>query len=254
MEIFYTATAILCFAVGLSLGLLGGGGSILMVPLFVYIAKFSATEAIALSLLIVGFSSAAGVIKYFKQGFINRRLIVLFVAPGIVASYFGARLANSVSSEKLLLMFGILMAIIAVILYAKSSEQSKNQLSAVCRPNLILSIAIGGLIGFLTGLLGVGGGFLIVPAIALLMKCSMRIAIGTSLAIISINSASGFLGHLPEMTTPAPLSMLFLVSTLGGTITGTKFSDYFSISFLEKGFAVLIFAAGCLLIAQHFQF
>ncbi len=243
----------LCVLVGLSLGLLGGGGSVLMVPLFVYIAKVPVNEAIAMSLLIVGLSSMAGVFKYFKQGFVNTRLVILFVLPGMLASFFGARAARSFSSEQLLLMFSVMMMLISLILYNKSSGASSDG-PVVCRPNLSLSVAAGGVIGFLTGLLGVGGGFLIVPAIALLMRCSLYTAIGTSLAIIAVNSAAGFAGHLSTSHLNIPLSAVFLIATVSGAVAGTRLSNKFSMRFLQKAFAVLIFLVGALVVVQHFRF
>src|SRR3989338_9039729 len=104
MEITYIVALVLCLLVGLSLGLLGGGGSVLMVPVFVYVTKISVNEAIAMSLLIVGLSSAAGAVKYYRQGFVNQRLVILFVVPGVIAAFFGARLTGVVSAENLLFM------------------------------------------------------------------------------------------------------------------------------------------------------
>ena len=243
-----------CFLVGLSLSLLGGGGSVLMVPIFVYIAKMPVSEAIALSLVIVGLSSAFGAIKYLKQGFVNKRLVILFVAPGIAASFFGARVTKFVSEEHLLFMFGVLMMLISLILYKKSSKETQSQASVICRPNFTLSVSVGALIGFLTGLLGVGGGFLIVPAIALLMRCSLYTAIGTSLVIIAINSFTGFIGHLSAMNLNFPLGAAFLLATISGAVFGTKVSDKFSAVFLQKSFSGLIFFVGCFLTVQHFPF
>lgn len=254
MDSIQLATAALCALVGLSLGLLGGGGSVLMVPLFVYVAKVPVNEAIAMSLMIVGLSAALGAVKYLRQGFINRRLVVLFVLPGSAASFFGARTAQFVASEHLLLMFGSMMMLIAVIIYARSAEGAVPDGPLVCRPALALSATAGAVIGFLTGLLGVGGGFLIVPAIALLMKCSLRTAIGTSLAVIAVNSATGFAGHLSAISFDIPSSMAFLAATLGGTATAAKFSDRLSGVLLQRGFAMLIFFIGLLVAVQEIPF
>lgn len=244
----------LCFAVGMSLGLLGGGGSVLMVPIFVYVAGLSAAESIGLSLLVVGCSSIIGAVKYFRTGCVNQRLLLLFIIPGIAASIFGARVAARVDAQLLLFMFGALMAVIAVILFVKSSEKNQPQGPVVCRPSTYLSAGVGAVIGFLTGLLGVGGGFLIVPAIALLMRCSMCTAVGTSLAIIAINSLSGFIGHLPGMTTPLPLILLFLASAMSGALVGTRVAGRIGTAILQKGFAVLVLALGALLIFKNFPF
>lgn len=246
--------SMLCVLVGLSLGLLGSGGSVLMVPLFVYIAKVSADEAIAMSLVIVGLSSAAGTVKYMKRGAVNKRLVLLFVIPGVVASFFGGRTAKFVSADQLLLMFGGMMLLISLILLKKASQGTSSDGPVICRPNLGLSLGVGSIIGFLTGLLGVGGGFLIVPAIAILMKCSLNTAIGTSLAIIAVNSGAGFAGHLSAIRIDVPLTSVFLAATVGGAVAGARLSGNLSTNFLQKGFAVLIFIVGLLIVAQHLEF
>ena len=254
MDTSLVLATVLCVLVGLSLSILGGGGSVLMVPLFVYSAKVPVNEAIAMSLVIVGLSSAAGTAKYLKQGFVNKRLVLLFVLPGVIASFFGGCAAKFVSADQLLLMFGGMMLLISLILFNKASKETSPDGPVICRPNLGLSVAVGSVIGFLTGLLGVGGGFLIVPAIAILMKCSMRTAIGTSLAIIAVNSAAGFAGHQSTTQLNIPLTSIFLTATVGGAFAGTRLSDKLSMYFLQKGFAALIFLVGLLVVAQHFNF
>lgn len=234
------------------MGLLGAGGSVLMIPVFVYIARIPVNEAIALSLLIAGLSSAVGVVKYSKQGFLNRRLVVLFILPGIFTSFIGARSAQNFSSEHMMLLFGLAMLFISIILYRKSGGESIPDGPVICRPSFLLSIFVGSVVGFLTGFLGVGGGFLIVPAIALLMRCSLHTAIGTSLAIITINSSAGFLGHLPDFSPDFLLNITFLIATMVGVLIGTRVSDRLSVSFIQKTFAMIIFLVGVLVVAQSF--
>lgn len=252
MEPLQLVAAAFCVLVGLSLSLLGGGGSVLVVPLLVYIGRVPVKESIAMSLLIVGLTSALGSVKYFRQGFVNLRLAALFIVPGILASFFGARLSKFVSGGQLLLMFGILMMVISVLLYRKSSDCARIPEKITCRPHFVLSAGTGAAIGFLTGLLGVGGGFLIVPAITLLMRCSLYTAIGTSLVVITVNSLTGFTGYLAEMRLDFSLSALFLSATLAGAVLGSKLGGKLSAVLLQKGFAVLIFAVGLVMALQHF--
>lgn len=252
MEPIQIITAALCLVVGLSLSLLGGGGSVLIVPLLVYVGKVPVSETFAMSLLIVGCSSALGSVKYFRQGLVNKRLVALFIVPGVAASFFGARLAKFVPSGRLLFMFGVLMTLIAVILYVKSAQQAQAQQKIVCRPPVLLSVVIGAVIGFLTGLLGVGGGFLIVPAITLLMRCSLYTAIGTSLVIITVNSMTGFIGYLSQLRLSVPLIALFLSTTITGALIGAKVSSRLSAVLLQRAFAVLIFIIGSFIAWQHF--
>jgi len=225
---------------------------VLMVPVLVYIAKLPASEAIAMSLLIVGLASASGTVKYWKRGFVNWRLAFLFALPGMVASFLGARLTRFVSSDLLLFTFGVLTMGISIILYNKSSKGTGSSEQVVCRPAFTLSIGVGAVIGFLTGLLGVGGGFLIVPAIALLMKCSLYTAIGTSLVIIAVNSIAGLSGHLSTMKLNIPLSVMFLSATIGGAIIGARISDKLNTTVLQKVFSTLIFLVGVFMTTSIF--
>lgn len=243
----------LCALVGLSLGLLGGGGSVLMVPVFVYAGGMPATEAIAMSLLVVGLSSAAGAVKYFKQGFVNPRLAALFILPGIPSSYAGARFSGLLSEEQLLSLFGVLMMLISILLYRRASSAVSSDAPVHCRPALGVSLAAGSAVGFLTGLLGVGGGFLIVPAIALLMRCSLYTAVGTSLAVIAVNSAAGFAGHFSMIRTEVPSGILFVAATMGGAVAGTRILGRFSPVLLQRLFAALIFLTGAFVIIRHLR-
>ncbi len=252
MEAPLLAAAALCVLVGLSLSLLGGGGAVLLVPLLVYVGRVPAKEAIAISLLLVGLSSALGSIPYFRGGFVNLRLAVLFLVPGIAAAFVGARFSESVPADILLLIFGILMMTISVILYRKSNDCARIPEKITCRPHAAVSAGTGAGIGFLTGLVGVGGGFLIVPAITILMRCSVYTAIGTSLAIISVNSLTGFAGHLSHLRLDPGLTALLLSAMLLGTLIGSRLGKKFSTAALQKGFAVLIFAVGLVMAVQHF--
>lgn len=242
---------VLCFLVGFSLGLLGGGGTILTVPIFVYAGKMEADMAIAMSLVIVGLVSLIGSLKFLKQGFVNKRLVLLFTIVGIPTALIGARFTSRVSTQHLLLTFGLLMCIVALVLLMKSLWERDSDQPPVCRPSILLSLSVGAGIGFLTGFLGVGGGFLIVPAISILMRCSLHTAIGTSLAIIAINSLAGFAGHLGAFElNPGMLLSLFAVM-LGGALFGGKAAVRLSAAVLQKAFALLILAMGLFVVLQN---
>lgn len=243
----------LCFFVGLSLGLLGGGGTILTVPIFVYAGGMPAKEAISMSLIVVGTVALAGSLKFHKQGFVNIRLAVLFALAGMPSAWFGAKLTSLVSGQTLLLIFGMLMCVIALILFFKSQEKGAEG-PVVCKPNILTSLALGVLIGTLTGFLGVGGGFLIVPAISILMRCSLHTAIGTSLAVIAVNSFAGFAGHLRDFTFQPGLLAMVLAVMIFGAVTGSKTAVRVSAVLLQRGFSLLILATGIFIIFKNLSY
>ncbi len=182
-------------AIGLVLGLLGSGGSILTVPVLVYLVGVPDKVAIAESLAIVGLIAAVGVIPYARQKLVDWHSVLYFGVPGIIGTYGGAALARWVPGAVQLALFAIVMLLAAALmLRSKKVATSSNQTRK--RQPLWL-IAIEGLfVGVLTGLVGVGGGFLIVPALVLLGGLSMRLAVGTSLMIIAAKSAAGFWKYL----------------------------------------------------------
>lgn len=241
--------AMLFVLVGLSVGLLGSGGSVLTVPILMYTAGFRADEAIAASLLIVGSASALSAVPSARQGRVNGRLTALFVVPGIVTSFAGARVTPLVEEHLLLSVFGGCMIAIGCVLAAKA-EGARSDGAAVCRAHAVLSTSIGALLGFLTGLLGVGGGFLIVPAIALLMKCSLRTAIGTSSAIIAVNSLAGFAGHASAFEGQRLWVAVYLSATLLGARLAQGRSEGMDLSLLQKILGVLVAAVGAFLVIK----
>ncbi len=182
------------FAIGGSLGLLGGGGSILTVPALVYVVGQSPQAAIATSLAIVGANSGLGAWFHFRQGTLKWKVALLFGLAGMVAAYPAAQLSRHLPGGLLLVTFAALMLVVgAVMLLRRESDTSGHT------PHGWLSILAGGLaVGAMTGLLGVGGGFLIVPALILLVGLPMKEAVGTSLAVIALNSASALAGHLGD--------------------------------------------------------
>lgn len=177
--------------VGLSLGLMGSGGSILTVPVLVYLLDQPAKEAIAGSLVIVGAISVVGAARYAWQGLVSWRHVLLFGAPGVVATYGGAWVSQFVSGTVQLVVFAGIMGLAAWAMLKPprlSGEQHSGHATA-----WLLAAGVG--VGLVTGFVGVGGGFLLVPALVLLGGLGMHRAVATSLCIIVINSISGFYKH-----------------------------------------------------------
>jgi hypothetical protein len=181
--------------VGVSLGLLGAGGSILTVPVLVYLAGEPEKLAITSSLAIVAAISAAGAVPFALRRDIDWRSVGLFGVPGMLGAAAGARLAHGLSAALQLTIFALVMLWAAVGMLRNREAPVTGLEPAPQRPWLRI-VAEGTAIGALTGVIGVGGGFLILPALTLLAGLAMRAAIGTSLVIIALNAAVGFVAHL----------------------------------------------------------
>lgn len=242
----------LCFLVGITLGLLGAGGSILIVPIFVYAAGMSAGEAISLSLGVVSVASFAGSIWYLKRGYINSRLAAIFVLFGSLGAFGGARLTPLVSHQILLLIFGILMLGIGILLMIKK-EGSHDDSAMKCQPRFMPAMLTSTSIGILTGFLGVGGGFLIVPTLSFMMKCSMKSAVGTSLLVIAATAMAGFAGHAFNERINWNMALVFLGAAATGSILGSFLGEKLSSAVLKRSFALLIIGTGIFVIFQNIR-
>ncbi len=206
------------FAIGGSLGLLGGGGSILTVPALVYLIGQSPQAAVATSLAIVGANSAMGMMLHRAQGTLNWRVALLFGGAGMGVSYLFAGLSEGFSPDLLMVAFAFLMLVIGLLMvFRKNPDRPSAEIS-----NLWVILGAGAAVGLLTGILGVGGGFLIVPALVMLVGLPMNIAVGTSLVVIAMNSTAGFLGHLNGITLDWRLIAVFVVAGLAGTMAGSR--------------------------------
>ena len=180
-------------AIGLVLGLLGSGGSILTVPVLVYLAGQPDKVAIAESLAIVGAIASVGAMSYARQRLVDWRSVLGFGVPGIVGTYLGAVIAAYVPGAVQLVLFGVVM--IAAAGAMLKGRAGMDEAARAPRPAWAIAL-LGASVGVMTGLVGVGGGFLIIPALVLLVGLDMRLAVGTSLSIIVLNSATGFVKYL----------------------------------------------------------
>ncbi len=232
--------------IGLALGMLGGGGSILTVPILVYVLRQDPHTAIAASLVIVGANALMGAWLHRRAGHVRLREALLFGAYGMLAAYGGARLSTQVSGPVLLILFALLMLVIAVLMLRGGIRTAQDARPA----NSWWRVLIGGLgVGFLTGFLGVGGGFLIVPALVLLLGMDMADAVGSSLVVIALNSAAGLLGHLSDGSLPWALIALFVAAGLIGLRFGERATRKLSALRLRQTFAVFVVALALVLLA-----
>ncbi|GCE15250.1 sulfite exporter TauE/SafE family protein [Tengunoibacter tsumagoiensis] len=227
--------------IGITLGALGGGGSILTIPILVYRLGMNTHTAVTASLVIVGINALFGMVLHYRAGHVKIKKALLFSVYGLIASYFGARISSCLSGPILLVLFGLLMLVIALIMLRPKKPIQKSIWEGK-RQSWWMTL-LGGLgVGFLTGFLGVGGGFLLVPALVLFLGMTMQDAVGSSLLVIAINSASGLLGHLNSGPLPWLEIILFAAAGLAGLLVGTQMNQKLPAQRLSQIFAVFVLA------------
>ena len=241
--------------IGLSLGLMGGGGSILTVPVFVYVLGFAAKPAIAMSLPVVGVTSLVGALGHWRAGNVNLRTAFIFGVIAMVGSYAGARLAVFFSGTVQLTLLAVVMLAAAASMLRSRPAPSRAVGDDAVPSGLSLPIAkilpVGLAVGVLTGIVGIGGGFLIVPALVVLGRVPMKQAVGTSLLVIAMNSASGFAGYFGTVAIPWRFLCAFTAVAIGGILVGTYLVRFVSARALKRGFAVFLLAIGGMMLYQN---
>lgn len=248
---------ILAIAMGLTLGLIGAGGSILTVPILVYLLGVKPVVATGYSLLVVGSAALAGAIRYWHHKLVNVRAAIMFAAPAMLTvlatrTYIVPNIPDPVfgigKDIFIMLLFAVLMIVVAIFMLrppkVKAGKRPDMDFSRVVK--LVLGSSC---VGLLTGMVGAGGGFLIIPALIALFGLNMKEAIGTSLAVIAINSLIGFNGdiaggipldwHLLWLFLSLTLLGMWIGATIGKTIEGEKLKKIFGVFTLLIGLAVL---------------
>ena len=237
--------AVLGLAIGALVGLLGGGGSILAVPALVYIAGQSLPQAVATSLLVVGITAAVAVLPRLRAGHITWRIALVFGAAGAVTAFAGAAVNRVLPDDVVLALFAALMVGAGIRMM-----QEKPATGAACavdggRVNwrrCLPRTLVGGLaVGFLTGMLGVGGGFLIIPVLVVALGLPMTTAIGTSLVIVALNSAAGFAAHAGETSLDVPVTVAFTLAAVAAALAAGRVGTQLDTARLRRWFASLVF-------------
>jgi uncharacterized membrane protein YfcA len=268
LAISFTTAQLIGFAasllIGLSLGLIGGGGSILTVPVLVYLLGVEPVLATAYSLFIVGFTSAVGVYPKYKEGLVDVRTALIFGAPSIAAVFLTRKMiVPNIPTN--ILQFGdwvltksvLLMILFAVLMVAASvsmirDKKNNTEISeGALSYNYPLILLEGAVVGLLTGLVGAGGGFLIIPALVMLTKLPMKKAVGTSLLIIAAKSLIGFTGDLSQQSMDWSLLLAVTLMAVLGIFAGNALSKKIEGAQLKKGFGWFVLVMGVYVLVKE---
>jgi uncharacterized protein len=287
----------LAICIGISLGLLGGGGGVLALPMLVYVMGIPPKSAIAMTLVIVGMGSLLGLIPHWRKGYVNLRIALIFGSATAVGSFLGARAATLpfVTGKFQMLLFALMLLLAAGLMIRRSSEPRLSQVvsepeisvsnqtlialgsrttqtfSQISSPDLetpqqesdtqltplqsswVWLIAEGLVVGLLTGLVGIGGGFAIVPALVLLGKLPIRQAIGTSLLIIIFNAISGLLGYLGKVSIDWSMTLSLTIVASLGTLMGSYLAQFIPAKQLQRSFGYFMLLVAMYTLTRIFQ-
>lgn len=249
--------------IGISLGLIGGGGSILTVPVMVYLFGIEATRATVYSLFVVGLTSATGSVSYFRKGLADMRTALVFGLPSVAAVYTTrtwvvpaipahiATIGSFAITKDMLLM--LLFAVLMIFASASMIRKGKGETETTEQGGYNYPVLIGqGLfVGTLTGLIGAGGGFLIIPALVNLLKMPMKKAVGTSLVIIAINSGTGFLFSLSRTVINWPLLLSVAAIAIGGILAGSMLAARIDGKRLKPAFGWFVLIMGVYILIKE---
>ncbi len=250
--------------IGVILGLIGGGGSILTVPILVYLLYLNPVTATAYSLFVVGVSALVGAIHNIRKGLVDFRTAIVFAIPAFLAVYSTRKFVVPNIPEEIITIgdfvitknigimiffaFIMLLASVSMIRSKRKDDQEETKVSY----NYPLIFIEGIIVGFLTGIVGAGGGFLIIPALVILAKLPMKKAIATSLLIIAIKSLIGFIGDVENLTIDWPFLLSFTGLSIAGIFIGMWLTNFIDGKKLKKGFGWFVLVMGVYIIIKEF--
>ena len=235
--------------IGLSLGVLGGGGSILTVPILVYVAGLDPKEAIATSLFVVGVTSAAGVVSHARGGRVMWRTGLLFGLAGMAGAFVGGLVGGHAPGQLLLLAFALMM--VATSLAMLRGRRTPEGARKHAELPLFRVLLDGAVVGLVTGLVGAGGGFLVVPALALLGGLPMSVAVGTSLVVIAMKSFAGLPGYLTSVQLDWGLTLGVTAAAVVGSVVGGRLAGRIPEATLRRGFGWFVLVMGGFVLVQQ---
>lgn len=249
--------------VGLTLGLLGGGGSILTVPILVYLLALNPVTATAYSLFVVGTTSLVGSIRNLSKGMVDVKVAVIFAIPAFIAVYLTRRFLVPAIPDKIftisdfaltknlgIMLFFALIMLLASISMIRGRKESKDDEKKV-KLNIPLIILEGTVVGFLTGIVGAGGGFLIIPALVLFANLPMKRAVATSLVIIAAKSLIGFIGDVQNLEIDWPFLLTFTGISIIGIFIGIYLNKFINEKPLKKAFGWFVLVMGIYIITKE---
>ena len=242
----------LSLLIGVSLGLLGGGGSILTVPILVYVAGLPAKEAIAASLFVVGVTSLAGVVSHARSGRVQWRTGVLFGLAAMVGAFTGGLLGGHIPGDWLLIAFALMMVATSLaMLRGRKDRGGGGHAQSDGGLPLARILVDGSVVGLATGLVGAGGGFLVVPALVLLGGLPMSVAVGTSLVVIAMKSFAGLAGYLTSVSLDWPLVLGVTGAAVVGSVVGGRLAGRVPEAALRQGFGWFVLVMGGFVLVQQ---
>ncbi|WP_433409671.1 sulfite exporter TauE/SafE family protein [Saccharomonospora azurea] len=251
MEAGLIIVLLLAVLVGVSLGLLGGGGSILTVPLLAYVADMPAKEAIAASLFVVGTTSLLSVVAHARKRNVRWRSGLLFGAAGMVGSFAGGLAGGYLPDTVLMIAFAVVMVATAAAMIRGRKRVIAGSGTQHQELPLRRIIPDGLVVGLVTGVVGAGGGFLVVPALVLLGGLSMPVAVGTSLVVIAMKSFSGLAGYLTTVNLDWPPVLGVTAAAVAGSLLGTLLTSRVPETALRKGFGVFVLVMGVFVLSRE---
>ncbi len=241
---------VLAVAIGVSLGLLGGGGSILTVPILTYAIGMETKAAIAASLFVVGVTSATGAIAHARAGRIRWRTGLIFGAAGMAGAFAGGRVAAYIPGAVLMFLFAGMMIATAIAMLRKRASIIGS--ASVARDLPVGKVLLeGAVVGVVTGIVGAGGGFLVVPALVLLGGLSMEVAVGTSLVVIAMKSFAGLAGHLGHVDVDWGITLAITAAAVIGSLIGGKLAGRIPGTVLRRGFGWFVLAMAAFVLVKQ---
>lgn len=245
------AAIALSVLIGVSLGLLGGGGSILTIPILVYVLGVEEKSAIAGSLLLVALTSAAAAVQHARARNVQWRVGLIFAAAGMAGAFAGGRLAAFIPGWALIALFAVVMFATGAAMWRRAGRKEPAEPRPAAHAHLVKIVVEGVTVGLVTGLVGAGGGFLIVPALALLGGLPMRQAVGTSLVVIALNSIAGFAGYASHVAVDYGLIGGMSLSAVAGSFLGAAAGKRLSPEKLRKSFAGFVLVMAVVMLGKQ---
>lgn len=238
-------------AMGIVLGMTGGGGSILAVPILIFLLEMGEKSAIATSLLLVGATSLVAMVGYLRAGHVDLRIGAIFGLFGMLGAYLGGALARFIPGGLLLSLFAALMLGAAFVMFRPSKEGEEDEEAPREKLPIFMIGVEGTVVGVVTGLVGAGGGFVVVPALVLMSGLSMKRAVGTSLMVIAMKSFAGFAGYASHVEVDYGLAGMLIGLAMIGAVVGSTTARFIDGARLRQGFGVFVLMMGVFVLMQQ---